>query len=548
MTLEPVIRLLRDRRGATAVIVAGSLFALVGAAAVAVDLGSVYLAKRRLQGIADAAALAAAGDVAGGSAAARRIIDRSGAENVTIGSVTPGRYLRDKTVAMDARFVPSPTDATAARVVLRQRIPLFFGALLSREPNMTVGAEATASRIDMAAFSLGSRLAEVSGGVPNQILSALAGTQLGLTAADSQGLAAADVDILRFADALRVRVNQPDLAYAELFGMDVPLNAVVGAMADVSGSAGGVLSSIEAKLGAGTVKLSDLIDLGPLGESDFNDGSVQIKVDALSLLRSALELSQGDHYEVNLDLSALGLAGTKLTLVGGQGEVHSPWLTVTSSEDVVIRSAQTRLYLDTGIGSGPLGLLAIRLPVYVELAAAEARLTDIDCGGNPASNGVTLAVTPSVGTLAIADVDAAAMQDLTEPVALQPAMLAYTPIAQVDGYAEVALGGVAPQPVHFSRADIEDRRVRTVQTNDLAAGVATSLMQNVQISASLLGGSLLGGSLLNPLVSAVGSKLSVVTPLLDTVINQLTQTLGVRLGVADVRVDKLRCGVPMLVA
>jgi uncharacterized membrane protein len=321
-------------------------------------------------------------------------------------------------------------------------------------------------------------------------------------------------------------------------------------MADVtSGSAaGGVLSAIEAKLGAGDVRLSDLIELGPLGQNDFDDGGTQIKVDALSLLRSTLELSHGDHYQVDLDVSALGLAGTKLTLVGGQGEVHSPWMTVTSAEDVVIRSAQTRIYLDTQIGKGTLGLLGIRLPVYVELAAAEARLTDIDCSGAPATDGVTLAVTPSIGRLAIADIDTASMGNLTAPVALQPAMLAYTPVAQVDGYAEVALGGVTPQSVHFTRGDIAARRVQTVQTNDLTAGIATSLMQHVQINASLLGGSLLGGSLLGPLVSAVAGNLNAVTPALDAVINQLTQTLGLRLGVAEVRVDKMRCGVPTLVA
>ena len=51
-------RLLVDKRGGISVLLAGSLFMLAGAATVAVDLGSVYLAKRQLQGVADAAALA----------------------------------------------------------------------------------------------------------------------------------------------------------------------------------------------------------------------------------------------------------------------------------------------------------------------------------------------------------------------------------------------------------------------------------------------------------------------------------------------------------
>jgi len=178
MMLKALIKeLSRDRRGATAMIVAGSLFALVGSVAVAVDLGSVYLAKRRLQGIADAAALAAAGKLSDtGRALAQALIERSGAEAITIGNYTPGRYRRDASVPLDHRFKAGFADPSAARIVLRQDVPLFFGVLLSGKRSLTISAEATATRNDMAAFSLGTKLAELSGGVPNQILSALAGT------------------------------------------------------------------------------------------------------------------------------------------------------------------------------------------------------------------------------------------------------------------------------------------------------------------------------------------------------------------------------------
>lgn len=552
MALHTFIKSLRDDTdGAAGVIVVGSIIALVGAATVAVDFGSVFLAKRRLQGIADAAAMAAADDIQnGGHVSAQAIIDRSGAAAVNIHRLVPGRYTRDKSVPLGQRFTAASEAPTAARVVLTQDVPLFFGALFSGGKGMRVRAEATAARTDMAAFSLGTRLAELSGGLPNQILSALAGSELGLTALDGQTLASTNVDLLHFADALRVKLDKPEATYAEVLRTPVPLDDVVAVMATVAPEAAGgqLLDTISGKLTGGSIKVSDIVDLGPLGQSDHNDGKTEVTIDAFSMLRAALELSQGDQYEISLDVSALGLAKTKLKLVGGSGEVHSPFMTITQANDVVLRTAQTRLYLDSQIGTAGLGLLSLRLPVYAELASAEARLTDIECDRNDPDEGVTLEVTPAIGTVAVADIDKQAMEDLTRPLPILPALVAYTPLAQVHGSAKVALGGVSPQSVHFTPEEVEQKLVQSVDTNDLVGGVATSLIKDLKINVSLLGGSLLGGIGLGPLGTTVGSQLKLVAPVVDGLLNQITDTLGVRLGVANVRVDKLRCGVPLIVS
>ncbi|MBV8237496.1 MAG: hypothetical protein JO221_01875, partial [Sphingomonas sp.] len=54
------LRLLRDRRAGVGILIAAALPVVIGMAAFAVDLGAVQLDTRRLQGVADAAALAAA--------------------------------------------------------------------------------------------------------------------------------------------------------------------------------------------------------------------------------------------------------------------------------------------------------------------------------------------------------------------------------------------------------------------------------------------------------------------------------------------------------
>ena len=71
--------LARCDSGAAAVLLALSLPVLGGVAALAVDLSSLYLAQRRLQGIADSAAAASiSGDMANGEAGARAVLAQSG--------------------------------------------------------------------------------------------------------------------------------------------------------------------------------------------------------------------------------------------------------------------------------------------------------------------------------------------------------------------------------------------------------------------------------------------------------------------------------------
>jgi Flp pilus assembly protein TadG len=60
MKAKHIIDRLRDQKGATAVIVAVSMFALVGMAALAIDLSHLYVVKNELQNAADAGALAGA--------------------------------------------------------------------------------------------------------------------------------------------------------------------------------------------------------------------------------------------------------------------------------------------------------------------------------------------------------------------------------------------------------------------------------------------------------------------------------------------------------
>ncbi|MBX4390177.1 hypothetical protein K4H03_29285, partial [Mycobacterium tuberculosis] len=81
------------------------------------DLGSIYLARRQLQGIADAAALAAA---RGGRTAAEQLIARSGIGGVTIASVEAGSYAANPAVPVASRFRAGDPEGGATRIAVQR--------------------------------------------------------------------------------------------------------------------------------------------------------------------------------------------------------------------------------------------------------------------------------------------------------------------------------------------------------------------------------------------------------------------------------------------
>ena len=102
--------------GNVTILFGGGLLAFLGIASLAVDATNLYLAKRHAQGIADAAALAAAGNIDNASGAAAAARNANTMPGLSIMSVEPGQYADDPTIAASARFVAGSDGANAARV------------------------------------------------------------------------------------------------------------------------------------------------------------------------------------------------------------------------------------------------------------------------------------------------------------------------------------------------------------------------------------------------------------------------------------------------
>ena len=535
-----------DRRGNITMLFAGGFVMLAGSAAFAVDTGSLYLEKRRLQGVADAAALSAANSDAA-ETAARSAISANKADDANIEQLERGSYSPDTSLAPDARFTPSGSDSNAIRLTLGRDVPLFFGRFLTGRPTARVSVRAVAARVDLASFSIGSRLASVSGGLPGQLLSGIAGTDLGINVMDAQGLVNANVDILAFADALRTQAGLQGLTFGETLASTVTLPKALGALAAATANAGAqsALRTIAAKVPPVSVKMSQLIDLGPLGGESKVDPNRPINADTYALVREALEIANGKR-QLDLDLgtSVPGVASTKVTLAIGERPANSPWLAVAKDRSVKVRTAQTRLYVDAKVGgSGLLGAATVHLPLFVELANAEASLRSISCP-TPSTAKVSLDVTTAVGQVAIGDVDTAALGNFNTAITpRRTTLVKLLAVAEVTGLSNVSLGGAGAQQTTFTAQEIASGTAHTVATNDLTAGVAGSLVRGMDIQANALG---LGISL-TPLTTAVGTLLQGVAAPLDSTLNNLTGLLGVSVGQADVRVNGVRCGKPILV-
>lgn len=526
-------------------LMAGAMTMLIGMSALAVDTGSLFLQKRRLQGIADAAALASVANPTTQASAARAAINANNGQDVTVTALVPGTYTRDPTIAVTARFVAGSA-GNAAQVTLTRQAPLFFGRILTGQPTSTIVATATAARIDMAAFSIGSRLAAVNGGLPNALLSGLVGADLGLTLLDYNNLIATDIDVLSFADALRTQLHLSSATLGDTLAAQATLPQVLQAMAaaTTNTAAATALRTAAARAPGLVLKVADVIDLGSLGSKDAPDPTQPVQIDAYSLLRAVAETAGGaQQVKLNVGVPIPGLASTSVVLAMGQRAAHSPLLTVGKDNTAVVRTSQARLYIDAGLGTPIFGLGAVRLPVFVELAAAQASLSSISCPTGRSSATATLAVTPGIGEMAIADLDPTKLSDFSTAMTLNPAVVARAPLISIMAKADVKIGGTTAQSVGFSASDVAAGTVKTVTTNDAVQGIASSLVSRMSLTASVIG----LGLNVSALTAAVGAVLTPAAPLLDSVVGDLTALLGIRLGQADVRVDALRCGTPVLV-
>jgi uncharacterized membrane protein len=569
----------KDNRGVTALVVALSFTALGMATAVSIDLGSLFLNARRLQGIADLSAMAAAQGLTTGTTTAADITAANTAATNTVAvnpwpyavttTVTPGVYSPDPTLSVANRFTATNTSPNAAKVTLTAPVKLVFVGLLIGNPTLQLTRTATAASTQLTAFSIGSGLATLNGGVANALLSALTGSSVSLSVMNYNALLGANVDLFSYLSALSTRMNLTAGSYNSLLSGQVSMPTALAALGDTlnaegqSGAASAVNQLVSASASAPPVQLSALFNLGPYTNQDnsnFSTGGASVSLNAMSTISALLQAANGARQlQLNLGATIPGVTAVTAYLAIGQRPSNSPWIAITNANNVIVSTAQMRLYLTATVSTNGLlpglGLLTTTLPAYVELASAQAKLASLQCASTPSQQNVTLSVLPSLGQIAIAQIqNTSTLQNFTQPVTLQSAPLLNVallgiPVASASVYADVNLGGGANgwQSVSFSGTDIANGAMKSASVQNLTQATLGSLLGNTSVSATVLGSLSLTVSN-SALQQSLINLLSPVASGLDGVVNQITSLAGVQLGVADVWVNGLRCQGAALVA
>jgi uncharacterized membrane protein len=550
--------------------------------AFAVDEGALYTERRAAQSLVDLAAITAAANINKADAAVLATFADNGMGAVTLlGSgdstqpssgqavveVLRGRYAANRAVTASGRFEVGKQPYNAVQVSMRKIGHLYFGTAIMAPP--VLGTTAIASARAEAAFSVGSRLLKLDGGIANAILGALVGGKIKLDVMDYNALVSADIDVLSFIDALATQLHVTAGTYSDVLASEATIGQIASAMANVPGLDRPSKLALQAiAAGAGnTVKvpLKHLVDLGPVGNLGLGQkpAGLTVAANALSMLTAGAALANGSH-QVEVDLAATipGLSAVTLDLAIGEPEQFSPWLAVGEA-GTVVRTAQTRIKLTATVspGTSALGggikLLSVKLPLHIEVAHAEARLADISCPtGRPDSMKVTVAAQPGIASLRLAESDGSGFADFTRPQSFHEATIAEASIKllllsidllKIKGQAFVAVENMAPQNLTFSRSDIDGKKVKTVSTRDAAKSLTTSLVSNLSLSVNAAGISLDVTSLLGTVKPAVVKTLSGVAEPVDTLLNSVLGLLGVSLGQADVRMTGASCGRSVLV-
>jgi uncharacterized membrane protein len=542
-------RFLANDRASLAV-TGATLFPLViGCAALAVDLGTIFADRRKTQSAADIAAMVAASNIASASRAATAAAVQNNYPSSAVTDVELGVYTPKAALSPSARFVPSgATGANAVRVTLNTQTPLYFARFFTGSDFFTIRASATATRSAMASFAIGSRTVALNNGLLNALLSQMFGAGVSLSASDYNSLLNAKIDVFSFYSQLASRMDVSGVNYDQLLSSTVKAGDLVVALQKANGSSlvTPVLNSLVASLGNLTqaTPVSPIASIGPYGAMVVGSKpQTSVAATAFDLLAAIAQAANGSNQiatAVNLGLP--GIASASVNVVIGQPPQGSSWVT-TGPPGAQASTAQTRVqFLLQLVGSGSIALVSV--PIAIEVARGTATLSTVSCGyPNVSSSTVAMAVKPGLVDAWIGSPTPAEFANLTTPLSPVAGTLLTLGAATVTGRAHATMGNTTPTSVSFGYADVISQTKKTVTTTNFTSSLFASLLGDLTLNVSL--GPF--GLPIPGLASAVSGILAGATSSIDQLLVTVLAMLGVGIGQADVWVSGIRCDGAVLV-
>ncbi len=257
-------RLRSRQRGAIGLMAAGTLAMALVFTLLAVDSGRLYLEKRKLQSVADTAALEAAnrGGQCGASTTANDYAKQNAARNgfvITAGDATRTLVVNCGTVPTNASnvrvFTADASKSDAIRVVASRKVTtgvangiwnLFSGAPVAAQTTLSATAVA-ALPPPVAQLTIRSSLATVDSTkspLMSSVMGNLLGGSLSITAAGWNGLLGTNVNLLSYLDQLAVSLNLQAGDYNTLLNTSLSATQLIDAAVKVLQKNGNVATAV----------------------------------------------------------------------------------------------------------------------------------------------------------------------------------------------------------------------------------------------------------------------------------------------------------------
>lgn len=552
--LTTLRRFARNGVGSIAILSAAALPLSIGALALAVDMGSLYIERRQAQSAADLAAMAAAANLDNAEVAVAASLEANGIDRPRSLTVIKGHYSPDPSLPRAARFRPATDPINAVEVAFTKPGRIFFASVFIDQP-IEMEVRALAANASLATFSIGSRLLAVRDGLLNALLGALLGSNINLSAMSYQSLVDTDVQLLGFMNALATEMNVTAGTFNDVLNTSMTVGnvfkaAAAATAADGNSSASAALQALAGQAGSASLSapLSSLINLGPLGSASLAQPppGLDAGVNAMNLVNGTAALANGtNQVALNLGAAIPGVLSLKVDLAIGERQQHSAWVAV-GQPGASVYTAQTRLRVVAEVGgSGLLAGTRIRLPIGVDIAYARGTLSEVTCSnGDPSTAKAKISARPGIAHAWVGELSGSSLSNLTSEPSVANARIVDTALIKVTGRADVSATNTNDTLLTFTQADVDAGTIKRVGTTNFVETVVTSLLGNLSLNVQIGG---LGIGLPGTVSQLVMSILRPIAAPLDQVIYSLLATLGVHLGEADLRVHGIRCGTAVLV-
>lgn len=553
------MRIITKQRGAMGLFGIMTLLLATLFVALAVDTGRLLMEQRRMQTVADMAALdasALAGHCGEGDLSqVEALAQASAARNNHI--ISAGKTLDISLGRIDIgaaglrQFTTTSADsATAVKVIAAKSVPasFFAGGILGRRVNLT--ASAVAERQGIAGFVAGSSLIGLSdqqAGLLNSLLGGILGSPVSLNVLSYQGIAAANITLADLVEASAAIASTEELLSSNLSlsgWLNLYADAVNASDAVDVGLSAAMQSLITANVNDLTAQFSDIVAV----TTDSPEAAAEAGVNLFDLLTTTAFVANGSQ-SISLPLS-VNLPGNLLNV--------TTQLNITEPPKIAIgppgRNAegQWRTYIETvqfdlttlvqsTVDLSLAGLVGakaeIDLALQLDMAQGSAWLQTLQCGQiNNNRAIVTIGVQPGTAMLNLARASDPNAETANIDVSATLLLLGRVPVANVGVGLDIPLQNPTPTELIYEVNLADPDAFPRSQQASTAPGLAISNISNgIETNVTLLG--VISLPLLDQLI-ADALLAQVLTPLLSEIgsntIDPLLSVLGLEIGAMHV--------------